>query len=111
MAVTETINSVDVSVSSSPSLIMRDLSELLTLPYIGALDVSSAQSNTTPSMREARPSKRVTYIGLTKKVMPMLLDLFLRFKGDAGIYSDETLETVLSVRNLCIEGVADTDGY
>lgn len=72
---------------------MRDLSELLTLPYLAAFDISGA-----PSTREtSRNSKRVTYIGLTKVVMPMLLDLFLRFKEDDIIYSDTTLETVLSV--------------
>ena len=96
----ETIDFVDVSVPLAPSLIMRDLSELLTLPYLGAFDVPipSAPSDATPPARDTRSSKRVTYIGLTKAVMPMLLNLFLRFKDDVQIYSDATLETVLAVR-------------
>ena len=88
------IADMDLSVTGSPSLFMRDLSELLTLPYLGSFDV---QSQETDSLRHAPP--RVTYIALTKKVMPMLLEMFMKFKDDDAIYADETVEIVCSVRS------------
>lgn len=86
----ETIERIDLSVSGSPSLIMRDLSEYATLPFLAAFDVQALPKSQTPQ-------KRITYIAISKKTMPMLVELFLRFKGDADIYGDGTLEAVLSV--------------
>ena len=71
-----------------PSLILRDLSEYATLPFMAAFDVPSSTT---------RPQKRVSYIALSKKVMPQLVDLFLRFKTNPEIYVDGTLEAILSV--------------
>ena len=73
---------------------MRDLSELLTLPYLGAFDVHDDPSR---PVKDPRFSKRVTYIALTKKVMPMLRDTFLRFRDTGIVYTDGTLETIFSV--------------
>ena len=74
------------------SLILRDLSEFLTLAFIGAFDTLEATG-----IPDSRSSKRVTYIALAKKVMPMLMGIFLRFKDSLDIYSDETMETILAV--------------
>ncbi|THH10921.1 hypothetical protein EW145_g989 [Phellinidium pouzarii] len=92
----ETINGIDLSMTGSPSLVMRDLSELLTLPYLGAFEVLGPAVDGTPPIKDTRVSKRVTYVGLTKKVMPMLLETFLRFKNSVDIYSDGTLESIFS---------------
>jgi hypothetical protein len=83
----EIVNDFDLSAPGAPSLILRDLSEYATLPFLAAFDVPS--STTT--------MKRVTYIALAKKTMPQLVDLFLRFKGQTEIYINGTLESVLSV--------------
>ena len=71
-----------------PSLILRDLSEYTTLPFMAAFDAPSSTS---------RPQKRVSYIALAKKAMPQLVDLFLRFKANPEIYVNGTLEAILSV--------------
>jgi hypothetical protein len=95
----DAISGIDVSLAGSPSLVMRDLAEYSTLPFLAAFDVQSAASSTasgTPSKSTA-PQKRITYIGLVKKTMPMLVDLFLKFKHSTDIYVDGTLEAVLSV--------------
>lgn len=91
----ETISGIDLSVPGSASLVMRDISEFTILPFMAAFDVqpSSKASSQTPQ-------KRVTYIGLSKRTMPMLVDLFMRFKSNPEIYVDGTLEAILSVRLL-----------
>lgn len=86
----ETLTGIDLSVSGSPSLIMRDLSEYVTLPFIAAFDVQ-------PHPKMQTPQKRVTYIGIAKKTMPMLVELFLQFKGSSEIYVDGTVEAILAV--------------
>lgn len=48
----------------------------------------------------AKPQKRVSYIALSKKAMPQLVDLFLRFKTNPEIYVNGTLEAVLSVSRM-----------
>lgn len=79
-------------------MVLRDLSEILTLPYLGAFEVHGVAADPSRPMRDPRVSKRVTYIGLTKRVMPMLLETFLQFKDITIIYTDETVEAIFSVR-------------
>ena len=69
-------------------MILRDLSEYVTLPFMAAFDVATSGS---------KPQKRVSYIALSKKVMPKLVELFLKFKTNAEIYVNGTLEALLSV--------------
>ena len=83
---------IDLSIPGSPSLVIRDLSEYATLPFLAAFDVKGPKSQSPP--------KRITYIALSKKTMPMLVELFLRFKANVGIYLDGTVESVLSVSPL-----------
>ncbi|KAL6306601.1 hypothetical protein BKA93DRAFT_729312 [Sparassis latifolia] len=99
-AVMEAVDSIDLFTTGAPSLVLRDLSEFATLPFLAAFDV---QDTTAPliaspsSSNQPRPApKRVTYIALSKKTMPMLVELFLRFKSQAAIYIDGTLETIFS---------------
>lgn len=93
----EAIASIDLSVHGSPSLVIQDLSEYATLPFLAAFDVPQATLTQTQTPSKQAPQKRITYIAVAKKVMPILVDLFMRFKGDAEIYTDGTLEAVLSV--------------
>ena len=68
---------------------------MVTLPFLAAFDVPSNQSEAASGPSKEVP--RVTYIGVAKKVMPLLLDIFMRFKSYDEIYSDETVEAILSV--------------
>ena len=88
--VLDTIVGIDLSIPGSPSLVIRDLSEYATLPFLAAFDVQGGPKSQSPP-------KRITYIALSKKTMPMLVELFLRFKANVGIYLDGTVESVLSV--------------
>lgn len=83
----EVIQDFDLAAPGTPSLILRDLSEYATLPFLAAFDIPVSTTTT----------KRVTYIALAKKTMPQLVDLFLRFKGQTEIYFNGTLESVISV--------------
>lgn len=99
----DAITGIDLSLKGCPSLIMRDLSEYATLPFMAAFDVQSAPLSAHDiSGRNSVPQKRVTYIGLVKKTMPMLVDLFLQFKESTDIYVDGTLEAILSVSVFCV---------
>ncbi|KAF5350099.1 hypothetical protein D9756_009239 [Leucocoprinus leucothites] len=92
-AVLDTLTDIDLSVPGSPSLVMNDLSEYATLPFIAAFDVKPY-----PGMQT--PQKRVTYIGISKKAMPMLVDLFMQFKSSPEIYVDGTLEAILAAYSI-----------
>jgi hypothetical protein len=89
----DTITNIDLVVPGSPSLIMRDLADYTTLPFLAAFDVQIHPKN----HQHQTPQKRVTYIALSKKTMPMLVELFLKFKSNVKIYTDGTLESILSV--------------
>lgn len=98
-AVVSTIESIDLSVPGSSSLVMKDLSEYATLAFLAAFDVQPQPNSHTPQT----PQKRVTYIGLSKKVMPMLVELFMRFRVSREIYADGTVEAVLSAYSIPIK--------
>ncbi|KAJ7911535.1 hypothetical protein B0H13DRAFT_2009133, partial [Mycena leptocephala] len=94
--VLETIVDIDLSAVGTPSLVMRDLSEFATLPFLAAFDVPANPKSQTPQ-------KRITYIALAKKTMPMLVDLFLRFKEREEIFVDGTIEAVLSAYSIPVK--------
>ncbi|CAK5277941.1 unnamed protein product [Mycena citricolor] len=94
--VVETISEIALEASGVPSLVMRDLSEYATLPFLAAFDGP-------PDPKSQTPPKRVTYIALTKRIMPLLVDLFLRFKEREEIYIDGTIEAVLSAYSIPIK--------
>ena len=85
---TEVIHDIDMASPGVPSLILRDLSEYATLPFMAAFDAPSSST---------KPQKRVSYIALSKRAMPQLVDLFLKFKANPEIYVNGTLEAILSV--------------
>jgi hypothetical protein len=97
-----TVSGIDLSVPGSPSLVMKDLSEYATLAFLAAFDVQPQPNSHTPQT----PQKRVTYIALSKKVMPKLVELFMRFKQSPEIYSDGTVEAVLSVSGVASSQMA-----
>lgn len=99
--VLETIENIDLSVHGAPSLVLHDLSSYATLTFIAAFEVSVAKPSPLPDTSSTAPTRatqsRVTYIALSKKTMPMLVDLYLRFKDQVAIYTDGTLEAIYSV--------------
>ncbi len=102
--VVEAIDNIDLSTTGAPSLVLRDLSEHATLPFLAGFDVSNSLTrggipkDSHAPKQDRGSQKRVTYIGLSKKTMPQLVDLFLRFKDQATVYNDGTVEAIFSVR-------------
>ncbi|KAI0700224.1 hypothetical protein C8T65DRAFT_790748 [Cerioporus squamosus] len=88
--VMEAVDSIELTAQGVVSLVLRDL-----LPYTSSLPSGAKVSRTAPS--------RVTYIALSKKTMPLLVDLFLRFKDDAAIYADGTVETIFAAYSIPIK--------
>ena len=98
----DAIDDIDLAVTGVSSLILRDLSEYITLPFLAAFDVPDTATNGSTSRSNRPPQKRVTYIALSKKTMPQVVKLFLSFKEDPAIYNDGTIEAILAVRcQLC----------
>ena len=104
-AVLNTVQDIDLTIPGSPSLVMRDLSQYITLAYLAAFDVQSDAKDRVPQT----PQKRVTYIAVSKKTMPLLVDLFMRFKSNLDIYTDGTVESVISVSGELVSLVEFTD--
>ncbi|KAI6043590.1 hypothetical protein EDC04DRAFT_668532 [Pisolithus marmoratus] len=99
-SILETVESIELTAPGVPSLVIRDLSEYVTLPFLAAFhpDQPGAAVPGTPVPASAR--KQVTYIGLSKKAMPSLVDMYLRFRDHTEIYEDGTLEAVLSAYSI-----------
>lgn len=89
----EAIDGIDISVTEVSCLILRDLSEYITLPFLAAFDVPDVSTSKT----NRPPQKRVTYIALAKRTMPQVVKLYLSFKQDPIIYNDGTVEAILAV--------------
>ncbi|KIY67422.1 hypothetical protein CYLTODRAFT_422528 [Cylindrobasidium torrendii FP15055 ss-10] len=90
--VLETVNSIDLSVPSAPSLVIRDLAEYATLAFLASFDAPEAPTRASSSA----PKKRITYIALTKKIMPALVELLIEYRLSRALYVDGTLESVLA---------------
>ncbi|KAJ3003143.1 hypothetical protein NUW54_g5457 [Trametes sanguinea] len=104
--VMEAVDSIDLSAPGVASLVLRDLSEYATLPFLAAFEIqvappSSAVSTTSKPSRSG--VQRVTYIALSKKTIPLLVELFLRFKEDAAIYADGTIEALFAAYSIPIK--------
>ncbi|KAF7416059.1 hypothetical protein PC9H_002319 [Pleurotus ostreatus] len=95
-SVMDTVNGIDLSAPAVSSLVMRDLSEYATLTFLAAFDVQ-------PSTLTQTGPKRITYIALMKKTMPLLVDLYSQFKATPDIYADGTLEAVISAYSIPIK--------
>ena len=96
-SIIDIVQAIDLAESGIPSLIMRDLSEFSLLAFLAGCHahptlVSGPETPVLTSMH-----KHVTYIRLSKKMMPMLVELYMQFKDHAKTYKDGTLEAVLLV--------------
>ncbi|OJA16091.1 hypothetical protein AZE42_05645 [Rhizopogon vesiculosus] len=103
VVVLDAIADINLKASGVPSLIVRDLSEFITLPFLAAfyVPIMSPGSPATPTATSSQ--KQVTYIGLSKRVMPLIVELYMRFKDDLEIYEDGTLEAVFSAYSIPIK--------
>lgn len=95
-AVVDTVLGFDLQSAGLPSLVLTDLSEFATLAFLAAFDVPDAN----PAVDSRRPPRRVTYIALAKKVMPVLVEIYSRFKTTVEVYEDGTVDSILSVSRL-----------
>ncbi|KAG1830966.1 hypothetical protein DFJ58DRAFT_918292 [Suillus subalutaceus] len=86
-----------------PSLILQYLSEFSTLPFpvVFHAPVLSPDSPGTPIATSFQ--KQNTYIALSKKVMPLIVELYMCFKDELEIYEDGTMEAVFSAYSISIK--------
>ncbi|EIN06524.1 hypothetical protein PUNSTDRAFT_90162 [Punctularia strigosozonata HHB-11173 SS5] len=98
--VMDMITTIDLYEPGVVSLVLRDLSEYVSLPFLAAFD---APETGTPSARPSSQRRRITYIGLSKKCMPMLADLYAQFKEQPDIYNDGTVEAIFSAYSIPVK--------
>ncbi|KAG2129622.1 hypothetical protein DEU56DRAFT_741289 [Suillus clintonianus] len=103
VVVLDAIADIDLAASGVPSLIIRDLSEFSTLPFLAAFHVPILSPASPATPVAASSQKQVTYIALSKKVMPLIVELYTRFKDELEIYEDGTLEAVFSAYSIPIK--------
>ncbi|WVQ95482.1 hypothetical protein IAU59_002579 [Kwoniella sp. CBS 9459] len=91
---TDTMSPLQTSISSligssssfSPTIVLRDMAEFMSLAYVGV-----DEGNT-----------KLTYVALSKWCMPRLAEVFSQHKTENNLYSDGTVETVLGAYSLPI---------
>ncbi|VDB92020.1 unnamed protein product [Peniophora sp. CBMAI 1063] len=83
-------------VEGAPSVLIGDIAEYATLAFLGAFDAPPPPHVQVQGQAGAKGGLRVTYVALCKKALPLLVQLFGRFKSDPLIWSDGTLERVLA---------------
>ncbi|KAF8345051.1 hypothetical protein F5887DRAFT_1282803 [Amanita rubescens] len=91
----DTVLDINLSSPGTPSLVIRDMSEYATFPFLASFDLQNQNSKTAPS--------KVTYVALSKKAMPLLVDLYLRFKDNIDLYMDRSMEALLSAYSIPIK--------
>ncbi|KAG0693466.1 hypothetical protein DFH29DRAFT_395623 [Suillus ampliporus] len=99
----DAIADINLAASGVPSLIIRDLSEFSTLPFLAAFHVPVLSSASPATPVATSSQKQVTYIALSKKVMPLIVELYMRFKDELDVYEDGTLEAVFSAYSIPIK--------
>ncbi|KIL71464.1 hypothetical protein M378DRAFT_65148 [Amanita muscaria Koide BX008] len=93
--VIDTVLGIDLSTLQITSLVVQDLSEYATLPFLASFELDGQDSRTAP--------KQITYIALSKKTMPLLVELYLRFKDKLGLYMDGTVEALVAAYSIPIK--------
>ncbi len=80
----------------APSLYLGDLAEYSSLAFVAAFDF---QPPLIPNLANQKPPpmRRVSYIAVAKSVMPLLSDSYIRYKAEDAIYTDRTMEKIISV--------------
>ncbi|GAA5982776.1 hypothetical protein JCM10908_006780 [Rhodotorula pacifica] len=73
--------------------VITELSEYVTLAFTASFDAPSYGS-------VGKAGQRVTYIALTKEVMPHIQWLFNKYRDDPSVYEDGALERVLEAYSL-----------
>ncbi|KAG8763600.1 hypothetical protein FRC11_000859 [Ceratobasidium sp. 423] len=95
--VLDTVLGFDLGLLGLPSLVLTDLSEFATLAFLAAFDAPDTSGDSR------RPPRRVTYIALSKRVMPVVVEIYSRFKATVDIYEDGTLDHILSAYSIPIK--------
>lgn len=86
----EVIAIIDLDLPSAASAVLSDLSEYATLAFTAAFN------SPQPTIGRAQS---VSYIALTKEIMPHLLWLFERFRDDPQVYEEGAVSRMLHVRD------------
>ena len=103
-SILEVLAAIKLEIPGAASAVLTDLAEYLTLAFIAAFD-----SEVELPGRGAKPVQRVSYIALSKEVMPHVLWLFQRFKEDSSIYEQGAVERMFAVRLHLTRSFAQTD--
>jgi len=79
-------------VPGAASAVLSDLSDYLILAYFAPFEAPPDGSG------RIKQAQQVTFIALTKEVMPHILWLYQKYRDDSSIYEQGAIEKMLSVR-------------
>ncbi|KZS95343.1 hypothetical protein SISNIDRAFT_452743 [Sistotremastrum niveocremeum HHB9708] len=100
-AVLRVVSSIDLTQPKAISLVLSDLAEYATLPFLAAFDIPSEYQNGSANKKSA--PRRLSYIAVCKKAMPKVVEIYDRFRGRREIYVDGTVEAILSAYSIPIK--------
>lgn len=95
-AALEAIQRLDQSNIQIASTVLSDLAEYFTLPYLAAFEIEPVMPRTLRKL----PKQRITFIALSKAVMPRAASLFLQNQSSPQMYASGAAEQLLKV-NFC----------
>ncbi|KAH8929287.1 hypothetical protein BT69DRAFT_1345966 [Atractiella rhizophila] len=87
-SVLESVEHIDLSVPEAASAVLTDLAEYMSLAYIAPFDASIAEGRNS--------SMHISYVCLSKKVMPKVVHLFEQHRSDLAVFQDGALERLYS---------------
>ncbi|TFY76565.1 hypothetical protein EWM64_g7449 [Hericium alpestre] len=94
--VMSTLGDIVLNADGAPSLVLKEISEFANLSFSAASHDSDPVSGRLVGADASKAlPKRVTYVALTKKCQPLLVNLFMQFKDRIEIHVNGTLEAVL----------------
>lgn len=92
-AALEAIQRLDQSNVEIASAMLSDLAEYFTLPYLAAFEIEPVMPRTLRKL----PKQRITFIALSKAVMPRAASLFLQNQSSSQMYASGAAEQLLKV--------------
>lgn len=96
-SVLNVIQALEMDDNGIPPLVLRDLSEYMTLAFLSPESASEAKGYTSPSQRRY---SSVTYIALNKRCSRMVVELFKRYIDNVALYSEGVFEAIIGAYGL-----------
>ncbi|SGY81478.1 BQ5605_C009g05501 [Microbotryum silenes-dioicae] len=93
-AILEVVAVIKLEVPGAASAVLSDLSEYLTYAFVASFDREPEAM--MGAKGKGRPTQRITYVALSKEVMPHVYWLYQRYREDVTVYDQGAVEMMLA---------------